>query len=132
MNHNFLPFEVTELLPKENPYNNGFIYANTEEVIQLIHYCNLKYGESVNRNAWTIIDALTWLLDNYGVFIYVIRKENYKTMSYDNQYMWCIVFKEMNKNEIFSPNDVYYTTLNEAYIAGIKHCLNLIKNEILT
>lgn len=124
MNHNFLPFEVTELLPKENPYNNGFIYANAKEGIQLLHYCNLQYGESVNRDAWTIIDALIWL-EEQGYYLLV----NYSQKQEINK--WSYTFVSSGQVRSFVTNK-YYNSRIEAYIAGIKHCLNLIKNEIPT
>ena len=140
MNHNFLPFEVTELLPKENPY----------EVIKVwsMYYVELyaknptwkgdktkpmllDYGVSLQhhsdytvRNAYTIIDALTYL-EEQGYYLTLDLGVKYAEFTYK------IVIKDDKGSNAESVkwNYKYYNSRTEAYIAGIEHCLNLMKNE---
>lgn len=121
VNHNFLPFEVTELLPKENPYTSTFAYVlyDFSETIFFENKAKLKEGSFVKLcDAWTIIDALTWLEETHCRYVEVMRGRHGK-------FIVSIIDNSGNVVDELSNN---YKSCIEAYTAGIKYCLELLNS----
>ena len=147
MNHNFLPFDICEMLPKENPnrlanYYNGYHKKGYYEKYEVLPYkentfsaflIDRKY-ETVDRpdsltkmiwvrDAWTINDAVEWLItQGYAV-----------SVEFDNPYRsyWSLKIRD-NNNWLDCWFDgekrISCKSRIEAYTKGIRHCLNLIKD----
>lgn len=142
MNRNFLPFEITTLLPKENPYqilkiwtlynldklSKNFTWKGDATKPYLLDYSvSLTLSPDIKiRDAWTIIDALTWLeLQNYNV--------NVSCFSNNNK-VWYFNFCNPKTSVLIKSYLIgleSFTSRIEAYTAGIEYCLKLIncKNE---
>lgn len=131
MNHNFLPYDICEMLPKENPYNIGItdkIYwikpypeSSFDKLTIKTHSVSSINQSCINRDAWTILDALTWL-EEQGYFIEVISSNpQYKT--------WDCLIRNTILNLDIDTLNIEYNSRTEAYTEGIRHCLNLMKDE---
>jgi hypothetical protein len=145
MNHNFLPFEVIELLPKENPYFNEYLISTGKSGKEIL--ANKKHINLLNsidnqnrmmvgksqlslaefRDAWTLLDSLSYLEEQgYFIQVFILEKNRFTfeiLNSKGNDIRYC------NPEYDDSIEDEEYKSRIEAYIAGIKHCLNLIKDE---
>ena len=131
MNHNFLSFELTKLLPKENPYNKinqteKFEWFEDDDGNKVIKQICIEHpypdgnnfelsdsGNKYHQDAWTIIDTLNWL-EGQGYIVEVLRA-----------FSWEVSVINNNNNTHFDINKNYNSRI-EAYIAGINHCLNII------
>ncbi len=118
INHNFLPYEVCLLLPDINPYKTSLFVSTWVQDDKNGEYFIVPYLNFMSvRDAWTIIDALTWL-----------ENEKQKTIEVRPQYTrhkttpvaWEVILNGEKKIEEKG------TRIN-AYIAGIKQALELIK-----
>ena len=137
MNHNFLSFELTKLLPKENPYNKinqtekfeWFEDDDSNKVVKQV-YIDYPYPDGNNfelsddddnkyhQDAWTIIDTLNWL-EGQGYIVEVLKAV------YENS-LWEVSVINNNNNTHFDVGNKNYNSRTEAYIKGITHCLKLI------
>jgi hypothetical protein len=126
MNHNFLPFEICEMLPKENPFlkqnHKHYCFVKSSAGNPVLKWdfrlsSSRKTGEYL-RDAWTIIDAITWLeKQNFFVEVNCTITENI-------HWLYRIRFDNDNKR-IFLGG---FKTRFEAYFKGIERCLELIYN----
>jgi hypothetical protein len=119
-NHNFLPYDVTCLLPEANPYSclddkvyfpfmptwyeNKFEGKIIKEATK-----NTDYDKSI-RDAWTILDALTYIEEKYNRYIEVQHSRT-------------------NCGWAFAINSKWYPTRTEAYIEGIKYVLETLNQQ---
>jgi hypothetical protein len=110
------------MLPKENPHQS---YPGLRYVKNKLYVKNELLKEEDCVQIWTILDALTWL-EEQG--IYLQCSLNFSDNSKMQYVLYCITrgkFKGENPVE----NLPLYNSRIEAYTEGIRHCLNLIKNE---
>ena len=141
MNHNFLPYEVCELLPQINPYSQSHCWATVDYGIgwegesqntPTLNILSLTLQKSKNdnfissgesllkwkRDAWTILDVLTWLEDEHKISIQVtVGKEGHSNFTY-----WYQIIR-LEKMQALD-NDWFYDTRIDAYTEGIKYALN--------
>ena len=118
-NHNYLPFEVTQILPKVNPYKatHCFYMGALTDSVYFISKSELKKSGTyiIVSDAWTIIDALTYL-EKQGWIIEVFYYKGKDSIEWAyHSFSWGNQFTQGN-----------YISCIEAYISGIKHCLELI------
>ncbi len=129
MNYNFLPFDICEMLPKENPYlldtnddqSPKWIKMYSEKLL-LIGKIPMSTEISYLRDSYTILDALTWL-EEKGYYLLV----NYSQKQKINN--WSYSFVSSGQVRSFITNE-YFNSRIEAYTEGIRYCLNLMKDEI--
>jgi len=140
MNHNFLPFDICEMLPKENPNRLGCFtkkYSRTYvedkfkvweekgveftrslesyDIEKEMSYSDWRVQSFWERDAWTILDALI-LLEEQGYFIEVSGN-------------WVFTIYDKVNNDILTCFPAKYNSRIETYTEGIRHCLNLMKDE---
>jgi hypothetical protein len=127
------------MLPKKNPYEIIKVWSMYPTEIysknptwkgDKTKPMLLDYGISLQqhpdytiRDVWTVIDSLTWL-EEQSYIIEVLKSV------YENSF-WEISIINNNDNTHFDINEnIIYNSRIEAYTEGIKHCLNLIKDEL--
>jgi hypothetical protein len=132
MNHNFLPFEITKMLPKVNSYQKGLIECELYRFYEMIEdgvepFVNIGEGLESDSydylfDAWTVLDALSWLeTQDY----YITCKQQW-----DNKNVWYFDLHKYNPLTIMSKKDIKlmsYTSRIEAYTKGIEYCLKLMQ-----
>ncbi len=119
MKRKFAKWELTQLLPFENPYKSTELceqqdwYLDEEETNRFIHL-----GEAPNndytflRNAWSWEDIRLYLLSK-GLAYTIHISERKKDL--------------LHVEFVFHVNGVEYGTYEEARIEAIKQCLSMIK-----
>ena len=122
MNHNFLPYDICEMLPKENPHQS---YPGLRYVKNKLYVKNELLKEEDCVQIWTILDAVEYLItQGYAI-----------SVKFDNHYRsyWSLKIKhESNWLDCWFDEDSKRLACKsriEAYTEGIRHCLNLMKNE---
>lgn len=134
MNHNFLSFEITKMLPEENPYSNIDKWVEIEDddndSISYVLESEIEDEDCCGttiKDVWTILDALTWLeLQNYNVNVSCFN---------NNNKVWYFDFRTPETSVLIKSYLIGLESFKsriEAYTAGIEYCLNLInsKNEL--
>lgn len=122
-NNNFLNWELTQLLPEENPYlskNHKYYcfvenYSGNRLLKWDVRITGSRKTGTYLRDAWAYEDVRLYLKEKGYKFVEVPARNGLYQIWYKDEMIW----------------DFYKDTYEEAREAGIKYCLELInkKNE---
>lgn len=134
MNNNFVSWEITQLLPENNPYSNLDEWVEIEDDNLDEVYYKLKSELTENecaitiRSAWTYDDVRLYLLSK-GYYVDIMRFQNnpkYPKLLFNLD----IIFNDKWTDKWWLNDNIrWFETYEEIREYGIKFCLNLIKNE---
>lgn len=136
-NHNFVSWEITQMLPKFNPYQTTDMralrwvilpkYYNFPSFTQYTEYLQLRYNSKDKdwKDAWTFEDVRLYLKEKGYILTQTIDTN-------DINYHCVDVFLFEDGYEGYLELSFRDSTFEKAREEAIKYCLNLINNESKT